>query len=599
MKKPVLLLILFALFSTLNAQKDNRLKDIEKDLNAILDITQAPGFAVAITEGDKIIYSKGFGYSDYENKILADENTLFAIGSSSKAFTSALLGQLRNEEKLSFDDSPIKYIPELRFYNEEMNNNIIIKDLMCHRTGLPRHDFSWYIFPSQNKDSLLLRVQHHEPFTGVRQQWHYNNFMFLTQGVITERITGKTWEENLAERFFGPLNMSRTGAHINDLKESENTALGYQLENDSIISKMDYYDISGMSPAGSINSSVRDMSNWMIAWLNDGKYNDQEVLPPSYINEALSSQMIVGSGYPDDEFPDMHLSNYGYGWFISSYRGHYRAQHGGNIDGFSANVALFPSDSLGIVVLTNQNASSVPNLVRNTIADRMLKTDKTDWAKRFKERQEKNKADQAETESNSASSKTANTKPSHILHEYTGTYSNPGYGEFEITTKNDSLFAQLPLVDLYLSHYHYDVFEPFEIKEDGIDTTGAGGLKVNFASNDAGDISHASMKLEAMIDPIKFTRAPKSIDVDKATLDRYVGEYELAGMAIKVYTKNDTTLYVFVAGQPEYELVATSIHKFNFKALEGFKVEFTEADDQSIKEMTLIQPNGTFKTTRK
>ena len=599
MKTPVLLLLLFTLFSTLNAQKDNRLKDIEKDLNAILDVTQAPGFAVAITEGDKIIYAKGFGYSDYENKIPADENTLFAIGSSSKAFTSAVLGQLRNEEKLSFDDSPIKYISELRFYNEEMNNNIIIKDLMCHRTGLPRHDFSWYIFPTQNKDSLLLRVQHHEPFTGVRQQWHYNNYMFLAQGVITERITGKTWEENLEDRFFEPLNMKRTGAHINDLKESENTAFGYQLENDSIISKMDYYDISGMSPAGSINSSVQDMSNWMIAWLNDGIYNDQEVLPPSYINEALSSQMIVGSGYPDDEFPDMHLSNYGYGWFISSYRGHYRAQHGGNIDGFSANVALFPSDSLGIVVLTNQNASSAPNLVRNTIADRMLKTGQTDWAKRFKDRQEKNKADQAEADSNSSQSNTANTKPSHILHDYTGTYTNPGYGEFEITTKNDSLFAQLPLKNLYLSHYHYDVFEPIEIKEDGVDTTGAGGLKINFASNDAGDISHASMKLEAMVDPIKFTRAPKSIDVDKATLDRYVGEYELAGMAIKVYTKNDTTLYVFVAGQPEYELVATGIHKFNFKVLEGFKVEFTEAGDQSINEMTLIQPNGTFKTTRK
>lgn len=599
MKKVFLILIAILSIASATAQNDKRLKGIEKDLNAILEVSKAPGFAVAIVEGDKIIYAKGYGYSDYENKIPVDANTLFAIGSSTKAFTSAILGQLRQEEKLSFDESPLKYIPELEFYNDEMNNNIIITDLMSHRTGLPRHDWSWYLFPTKNKDSLLQRIKHHEPFTGVRKQWYYNNFMFLTQGVIAERLTNKSWEDNIRERFFEPLGMTRSNLTVDELAKSSNAAFGYEVKNDSIVSKMDYYHISGMSPAGSINSSVNEMSRWLITWINKGKYKDQEILPEPYVTEAMSSHMVVNSALPDDELPDMHLANYGYGWFISSYRGHYRVQHGGNIDGFSANVAFFPSDSVGVVVLANQNGSPVPNMVRNTVADRMLKTEKTNWAKRFKERQEKAKKEAAEAEEESTSSKIENTRPSHVMQEYAGKYSNEGYGEFDIAVENDSLFANFELKKFYLKHYHYDIFEPFEVTETGIDTTDTGPLRFNFVTNDGGDISLVKMKAEAAVDPIEFKHTPTSIAVDKKTLERYVGDYELAGTTIKIYIKNEDTLYLFVAGQPEYELLATAKHKFSFKAVEGFKVEFTESEDSSIDVMTLIQPNGTFKTTRK
>ena len=223
-KKIIALLISYFLISSIIAQKDNRLKGIEKELNEILELTQAAGFAVAIVEGDKIIYPKGFGYRDYEKKISADANTLFAIGSCSKAFTSSILGQLRNEEKLSFDDSPIKYVPELKFYNKGLNNNIIIKDLMCHRTGIPRHDWSWYFFPTMDKDSLLQRIEFHEPFTGLREKWYYNNFMFLVQGVIAEHLTNKSWEDNIKERFFKPLGMDRSNVSITEMKNSKNAA---------------------------------------------------------------------------------------------------------------------------------------------------------------------------------------------------------------------------------------------------------------------------------------------------------------------------------------------------------------------------------------
>lgn len=599
MKNLVLTLLTALSISFVSAQNDQRLKGLDKELNTILEVTKAAGFGVAVVEGDKIVYAKGFGYRDYENKIPADANTLFAIGSSSKAFTSAILGQLRNEDELSFDDSPIKYIPELKFYNDEMNNNIDIRDLMSHRTGLPRHDYSWYLFPSYDKDSLIQRVLHHEPFTGVRQQWYYNNFMFLAQGVIAERITNKSWEDNIKERFFKPLNMNRSNVSIDELEKSSNAAFGYNLKNDSIINKMDYYHIAGMSPAGSINSSVNEMSNWLITWINKGKFKDQEVLPAAYVNEAMSSQMVISAALPDEEFPEMHLANYGYGWMISSYRGHYRVEHGGNIDGFSASVAFYPSDSLGIVVLANQNGSAVPGIVRNTLADRMLKTERTDWGKRFKENQEKAKKEQNEAREEMTSGKVENTRPSHVLQDFSGKYSHSGYGEFDISIENDSLFANFPLKKFYLRHYHYDIYEPFEVTKTGIDTTDTGALRLNFVTSDAGDISHLKFKVEATLDPLEFKHTPNIIEVDKETLETYIGEYELAGTVISVYIKNENTLFLSVPGQPEYELLATGKHKFSFKIIDGFKVEFVESDDKSVNEIIMIQPHGTFKAARK
>ncbi|WP_262733089.1 serine hydrolase [Gaetbulibacter sp. NE] len=598
MKKSVLFLFSILFSITFNAQ-DKLLRGIEKELNKILEVTNAPGFAVAVVEGDKVVYAKGFGYRDYENKTPVDINTLFAIGSSSKAFTSAILGVLRADEKLSFDDNPRLHIPELEFYNNDMNNNIIIKDLMRHSTGLPRHDGSWYFFPTHDKDSLLARVKYQEPFTGIRQQWYYNNFGFLAQGVIAEKITGKTWEDNIKELFFEPLGMNRSNASISEMKSASNAAYGYLLKDDNTISKMKYYDIAGMSPAGAINSSVYDMTKWLITWINNGKFNDKEIIPESYITEAIGSQMVISSNIPDKEFPDIYLNNYGYGWFLQSYKGHYRVEHGGNIDGFSANVAFFPTDKIGIVVLTNQNGSAVPSLVRNTIADRMIGAEQTDWAERHKENLEKSKQAQAEAKEESSISNVKNTRPSHITLDYTGTYSNKGYGDFKIYVENDSLFSEANGEKIYFNHFHYDVFEMVDVTDNKVDTTQYGkALKINFQTNDAGDISGAKLKLDPMVNAIEFKRTPSTIDIDLKTLEQYSGEYELAGTTLKVYVKEET-LYLFVPGQPEYELMATDRHKFSFKTLEGFKVEFVEAEDGKIIELKAIQPNGTFAAKRK
>lgn len=599
-KSSVLLLLIVFQINHVFGQTDKRLRGIEKDLEKILEVTKAPGFAVAIVEGNKTLYARGFGYRDFENKIRMDENTLLAIGSSSKAFTSGVLGQLRDEGRLSFDDSPIEYVKDLKFYNDELNSGINIRDLMSHQTGIPRHDYSWYLFPTFDKDSLIQRIQYQEPFTGLRQKWYYNNFMFLTQGVIAERITGKSWEENVRERFFKPLGMERSNLSIKELEESSNAAIGYELYKDSVVRKMDYYRIAAMAPAGSINSSVKEMTNWLKVWINNGKFNEEQILSETYIKEAMSSQAVITSALPDKDNPDMFLANYGYGWMISSYKGHYRVEHGGNIDGFSASVAFYPSDSIGVVVLANQNGSSVPYMVRNTVSDRLLNEKKTDWANYYLEQKKKQKEASAGSDDESASQQVKNTTPSHELASFKGQYFNPGYGRFDISLKGDSLFANFKRTKFYLKHVHYDIFEPFEVTKYGIDTTDTGPLKFNFNTNDAGKIANVRMKIESALDqPIEFKREPEILELELSEIEVYAGEYELSGMVIKVYTKDDNGLYMFVPGQPEYRLLASKKNLFILKDLEGYKAKFTGSGNNEISELVLIQPNGTFKAKKK
>ncbi len=604
MKK--ILTLLFVLVCAISfAQKKStpidRLAGIDAKLQSLLTEWKVAGFAVAVVEKNKVIYSKGFGYRDYENKKPVTANTLFAIGSCSKAFTSGLLGVLRNENKISFDEKPSTYVPELKFFNAEMNDNIMVKDLMCHRTGLPRHDYSWYLFSSTSKDSLIRRIQFQEPSAGVRKQWQYNNFMFLAQGVIAEKITGETWEKNIAEKFFKPLGMNTSNVSIADLEKSSEPSFGYNVKDDKDIKKADYYHISGMAPAGSINSSVNEMANWVKTWIYGGKFNGKEILPASYVAEAMGSQMVINGAVPSKEHPEIQFGNYGYGWFLSSYKSHYRVEHGGNIDGFSANTCFFPSDSIGIVVLVNQNGSSVPSIVRNIIADRMLGLTQTDWSKELKEAADKRKKTEKETLAKATSSMKKGTKPSHLFEHFEGKYSHPGYGTFAIVAKHDSLFASMGKNQFWLKHFHYDVFQPFEInKEHKIDTADKSEIRFNFRTGNSGEIENAQISgLESSLNkPLEFSHQSITKEIKPEELKKFVGEYELGGAVAKVFIKAEKTLFLFVPGQPEYELLYLGNDKFSIKNLNGYKVEF-EQTNGSISGCAFVQPNGTFKAKRK
>jgi CubicO group peptidase (beta-lactamase class C family) len=583
-----------------NQIRNKRFDGLDTAFARILKDWHAAGFAVAVVEKNKIIYEKGFGYRNIENKLPVTPNTLFAIGSCTKAFTASLIGLLQKDGKVDIDKPVELYMPGLKFFNDPMNNTITLRDMMSHRTGLPRHDFSWYFFSSGSRDSIMRRIQYQEPTAPVRDKYQYNNFMFTAQGAIAEKFTNKSWEDNVRDNFFKPLDMVNSNFTIKDWSAYNEPATGYLVKNDSIIKKINYYNIAAMGPAGAINSSVHEMANWVIAWINGGKYNGKEILPAAYVAQAMSPQVISGPGLPTKEKPDIFFSAYGFGWGLSSYKGHYRVEHGGNIDGFSANTSFFPTDSIGIIVLTNQNGSSVPGIIRNLIADRLLNEKYFDWNSDIKKQVEKNKAIQAEGKKTALSNRKLNTVPTHPLKDYTGTYNHPGYGNFDVYLNKDSLFAKGSENVVWLRHYHYNVFDIFnkDVKE-GIDTSdGAGPFKIQFQMNASGDIESLTIPFEAGLKPIYFTKQLKVKDIKVSDLQKYSGEYDLTGLTVKLYVK-DKTLCALVPGQPEYQLIPVDKDKFALGKLPGYYIQFSLDEKNIVTGATFMQPNGNFKAAKK
>lgn len=587
------LLFLFVLKSYAQPPTDPRLKGLDTMALKVLKDWHAAGVTIAVVEKGKVVYTGGFGYRDLEKKLPVTENTQFAIGSCTKAFTASMLGMLVKDGKLDLDKPVRNYLPELKFQNEYTNDHCTLRDMMCHRTGLPRHDLSWYASWGTRKE-FLERIQYMEPTTELRATWQYNNFMFLAQGMVIEKLTGKSWEENMKEKIFIPLGMDNTNLSTKDMEKSADHSLAFATK-DSSVRAIPYRNIDAMGPAGSVNSSAKDMAKWLITWINNGKYNGNEIIPSFYRNEAINIQMAMGGGSPGAENPDIHISGYGLGWMISSYRGHYRVEHGGGIDGFITTTGFFPSDSIGIFVSSNQGG--VTTSIRNFIADRMLKLSYRNWNKAQLDAIAKAKDAAKGVQKNDSLGHKFNTKPSHELKNYAGTYSSPGYGTIEVSLKEGKLVSKFNSLDIRLDHFHYDQFNAIVLDPS---LEGGDPLRFSFHIDNKGDISKLTIPLEAGVKDIEFIKESKSIDLKKTDLEKYVGEYEFApGNSVKFYIKGEKTLFAFIEGQPEYELVPTDKNKFDLKILKGYSVLFNENEKGEMTSASFIQPNGTFKAKRK
>ena len=588
------ILLLLSVKSFTQPPIDPRLKGLDTFALRLLKEWDAPGVTIAVVEKNKVIYTGGFGYRDYEKKLPVTENTLFAIGSCTKAFTASILGMLEKEGKLSLDKPVRDYLPELVFKNDYTNKHATLRDMMCHRTGLPRHDYSWY-GSIASRNELLARIQYQEPNFELREKYQYNNFMFMAQGIVIEKITGKSWEENMQERILKPLGMSKTNLSVIEMEKSADRSLAYSSEKNKI-KAIPYRNIDAIGPAGSINSCAKDMANWLITWINNGKFNGKEIIPPGYRSQAITAQISTGAGLPSAENPDVHMSAYGLAWGVNSYRGHYRVAHSGGIDGFITLTSFFPSDSIGIFVVTNQTAPTTS--IFNFIADRMLKLSYRPWGKTALA--DKLKADStAKTTPNTDSiNRKPGTKYSHAMGDYSGNFENKGYGVIKMFREKDTTWVDYneagKRTKSYLEHYHYDVFRIRSTEET---ENPKDAPKIRFNSDEKGSIASLEIKMEPSVKDIVFERLSPTIN--KNELQKYVGNYDLNGSNVKVYIKGDNTLMVLLTDQPDYELVPVKKDEFDLKILKGYSVRFEVNEKNEVLSLTFVQPNGNFKAKRK
>jgi CubicO group peptidase (beta-lactamase class C family) len=549
-----------------------------------------PGLAIAVVQDGKVIYAKGYGYRDIENKLPVTPDTLFAIGSISKSFTTLAFAILNDEGKVDWDKPVRDYLPEFKLYDPVASERVTPRDMFSHRTGMPRHDLVWFTSDFSRED-LVHRLGYLKPSKDFRSAYQYNNFTIMTMGYLEGKITGLGWEGLIKKDIFTPLGMNHSDFSVLDIVKSDNRALPYELKKD-VVTSVPYHNIDAVGPAGSINSSVDDMSHYLAFQLGDGTYGGKRIVSENNLRMMHSPQTPVADAPPGVGFKEIGHFAYGLTWVVTSYRGHNLVWHNGGIDGFYALLSMLPEDHMGVVILTNMPDQQAPETLAYNVYDRLLGLDQISWLERFKERDAKAKATQEEAKKTKDSDRKLGTHPSHDLKDYVGNYEHPGYGLIKVGLQGDALELSLNKVGPYpLENFHYDIFD---FPEDSGHRLA--GVRFQFHMNKKGDIDSISAALEpALQEDIVFTRAAEPLS--PTVLQTLVGDYLLGEMKASVSLAGDS-LHLSLPGQPLYELIPIKDLNFDVKGMAGFSAEFKKDATGKITEAVFSQPNGVFTAKR-
>jgi CubicO group peptidase (beta-lactamase class C family) len=464
------------------AQKQEDLSSLDRYVETTMKDWKIPGVAVGIVQGSNPIYLKGFGVRNIQTREPVTPDTLFDIGSCTKAFTSASIAMLIDDGKMNWDDKVDKSIPSFHMYDPMADENVTLRDLLTHRTGLPGADLIWYGAPI-SREEIVRRVAYIHPNVGFRTLFQYQNVMYVTLGFAVGRASNGTWEDFVKQRIFEPLGMNESDTSAIDAQKSTDFASPHVLRNENV-EVIPWRNIDNAGPAGSINSSVRDMAKWIALQLNDGVFNGKRLISSKNMQEMHRPQIVIPPGeIPTVFFPDSMQLSYGLGWFVQDYRGHQLILHPGDIDGFEALTVLIPEIHTGYEVLVNMGGDSYRQALGYHIADMLLHLPEQDWSAHFKasdaELQKEEKTQIASWESK----RNPNTHPSHDLSAYVADYENDLYGDAEVSMEDGHLALRFHATTSPLEYFQYDTFLTRFDRSEGEPT------RLTFAQNADGNIS--------------------------------------------------------------------------------------------------------------
>jgi CubicO group peptidase (beta-lactamase class C family) len=570
-----------------------RLAGFDEEMAKIVKDWNVPGIGVGIVVKDKLVFAKGYGYRDYGKKLPFTAQTTAPIASNTKLFTATACGLLIEDGKLAWDEPVRKYVPSIEFFNDDLNREVSIRDMLSHRTGITRHDTIWYKSDFTRKE-LFERLKYLEPTKPLRTAFLYNNMMYTGAGYIVELLSGKTWEDFVHDRILVPLGMNSTTFTIDDLEKQPDHGVPFSEHRDSFeLHEIPYYRESvAVGPAGAINSNLEDLSHWVIAQLNHGMWNGRQVIPDNVIKETLAPAMAMpNAALAARGWGEMLNAVYGTGRWTASYRGHLIAYHGGDINGFHSQVSIMPEDGFGVIVLViSDHAAPLYNAVTYGVYERLLGLSRTPWSERMLDIRLKAKEAGKVARSKAGADRVPNTHPSHPLEDYVGEYEHPAYGVIKISQKDGGLFFEFHTIKLPLSHYHYDRFETPDDEEDGL-------WSLNFATNPQGDIDKALISLDEA--EVTFTRRVAADLSSPATLGTYTGTYLTpTGVEVQVVLKEDGTFGIQPPAGTFQALQPWKPRKFRVKEFSDVVVEF-EVQDGKVTAMIQRDPTGDYRFARK
>ena len=369
---------------------DAKIAEIDAYAQQVMKDWNQPGMAIAVISGGKTVFAKGYGVQKIGTNEKVDENTVFAIASNSKAFTTAAISILIDEGKIGgWDDPATKYLPELRLYNPFVNENLTIRDLVSHRVGLDTFsgDLLWYE-TNYSDDEILNRLKYLKPTRGFRTGFGYQNLMFIAAGKIVEKVSGKTWGEFVKNKILDPLKMTRTTASIKNLPK--NTAFPHN-ESGGTFRVLHRGNVDGAAAAAGLNSSVADLSKWIRLQLNGGEFEGKRIFSEKQAWEMHQPAVILPiSQAAAKNMPTRHFNAYALGWNVFDYQGKKIVTHGGGLDGMLSKTVLIPESNTGFVVLTNSEYP-VYNIMQQKMLDVFTDAPETRLQRRISETRRRRK----------------------------------------------------------------------------------------------------------------------------------------------------------------------------------------------------------------
>ncbi|MBI2685665.1 MAG: serine hydrolase [Acidobacteria bacterium] len=449
----------------------------------ILHEWKVPGLALGIVQNGVVVHQKGYGLRDVDKNLPATTKTAFAYGSITKSLTVLLLHSLAAEGKLDWDAPVRDQLPGFKLSDPVASERATPRDLVTHRTGMPRHDAIWSVPDPPSQDEILARLRYLPASADFRTKYQYNNLMFMAAGMLAARASSSPWEQAVRRRVFDPLELGDIAATHGEADALPDVALSYNLLDSSFRKLRVTPGLKSIAPAGAAFGSIESLTRYLLVQINHGRVNGRQALPASFFQQMQSPHTPTPATGSDSPFTAQQA--YGMGLTIGRYQGRTMIYHTGSIGGYHAMLWWLPEDKIGIAILLNRLERAVPHILCLTLADRMIGIPPKDWNAVYKKG----------TQPPSNSPKPVpGTQPSHALAHYAGRYTHPGYGLVTVEETPDGLSFIRSGDRRTLTHFHYDTFAAF-------------GDRVTFHTGAEGVVSTLEIRLEPAVAPILFTRS--------------------------------------------------------------------------------------------
>jgi CubicO group peptidase (beta-lactamase class C family) len=434
------------------------LAGLDAYVEAAMAAWEIPGFALSVVQGDSVLYARGYGTTERGGGAAVDPNTLFAIASTSKAFTTAALAMLVDEGRIRWDDKVTDHLPGFALSDPWVTREMTVRDLVTHRVGAARLDNLWIAAPFDRAE-ILRRARYLPQVDGFRSSYGYNNILYIVAGELVAAVTGRSWDDVVAERIFQPLGMARSTSRTAEVASRAGVAEPHTWVGGAVrsIPRRNYDAIGG---AGAIWSSASEMAQWVRLHLNGGEVDGTRLVSAGQVREMQRPVTVMPIDSTTQRLhPTNHFAAYALGWRVQDLHGRRLVHHSGSINYTRTHVLMSPDDGIGVVAIANLSSSNLQLAISWWILDVLQGRTPQDWSALYLELSARSDASSARSAEALEASRIPDAPPALPVASYVGTFEDALFGEVRVEEEDGRLVLYYsPEYIADLEPWHQEVF---------------------------------------------------------------------------------------------------------------------------------------------